>query len=167
MFIVLNYKHDSFERLLYNKKRVCFFFFFLFRATMRAGDYVKLNSPPDSLLEDSDTGFEMREMNRPAPPKTLALNSSTAFNSTADVRSASSVSVSMSAAKTARAASAGRAPAAGGGVHHPQPHHQHQQVVKEYAVYLLGGAERDGSVTVFKKPMAVWKFTMYFRNVQQ
>lgn len=122
----------------------------------RAGDYVKLNSPPDSLLEDSDNAFEMREMNRPAPPKTLALNSSTAFNSSsADVRSLSS------STKTVRAASAGRASAMGrsngGGEHHQ---------VKECAVYLLGGAERDGSVTVFKKPMTVWKLSMFFRNVQ-
>jgi hypothetical protein len=41
---------------------------------------------------------------------------------------------------------------------------EHQ--VKEYAVYLLGGTERDGSVTVFKKPMTMWKLSMFFRNVQ-
>lgn len=120
------------------------------------GDYVKLNSPPDSLLEDSDSAFEMREMNRPAPPKTLALNSSTAFNSSsADVRSVSSTKA------VARASSAGRASAMGransGGEYHP---------VKECSVYLLGGTERDGSVTVFKKPMTVWKLSMFFRNVQ-
>lgn len=134
--------------------KTCFFF------GCDAGDYVKLNSPPDSLLEDSDSSFEMREMNRPAPPKTLALNSSTAFNSSAaDVRSASSTKA------VARAASAGRAPAmgrancggGGGGEYHP---------VKECSVYLLGGTERDGSVTVFKKPMSVWKLSMFFRNVQ-
>ncbi|XP_026807019.1 uncharacterized protein LOC113549757 [Rhopalosiphum maidis] len=118
------------------------------------GDYVKLNSPPDSLLEDSDNAFEMRDMNRPAPPKTLALNSSTAFNSSSDVRSST---------KAARAASAGRASAIGrGGGGMVVENHQ----VKEYAVYLLGGTERDGSVTVFKKPMAVWKLSMFFRNVQ-
>lgn len=117
------------------------------------GDYVKLNSPPDSLLEDSDNAFEMRDM-RPAPPKTLALNSSTAFNSNSDVRSST---------KAARAASAGRVSAIGrGGGGAVVEHHQ----VKEYAVYLLGGTERDGSVTVFKKPMAVWKLSMFFRNVQ-
>jgi len=50
----------------------------------------------------------------------------------------------------------------GGGGDAVVEHHQ----VKEYAVYLLGGMERDGSVTVFKKPMAVWKLSMFFRNVQ-
>lgn len=131
-------------------------YFFVCFVRARAGDYVKLNSPPDSLLEDSDNAFEMQEMHRPAPPKTLALNSSTAFNSSTDVRPST---------KMSRAASAGRAPATGGrngGAEHAAAVHQ----VKEYAVYLLGGTERDGSVTVFKKPMTVWKLSMYFRNVQ-
>lgn len=139
---------------VYNKKHVQLFVFCLC-----TGDYVKLNSPPDSLLEDSDNGFEMREMNRPVPPKTLALNSSTAFNSSSsDVRSSST--------KTARAASAGRASAMGRGGQVGNGGGEHHQQLKEYAVYLLGGIERDGSVTVFKKPMTMWKLTMYFRNVQ-
>lgn len=133
--------------------KVCFFDVL----SVYAGDYVKLNSPPDSLLEDSDNAFEMREMNRPAPPKTLALNSSTAFNSSSDVRSST---------KAARAASAGRVSATagrgGGGGGAVVEHHQ----VKQYSVYLLGGMEHDSSVTVFKKPMAVWKLSMFFRNVQ-
>ncbi|VVC39936.1 Hypothetical protein CINCED_3A021311 [Cinara cedri] len=118
------------------------------------GDYVKLNSPPDSLLEDDNgSSFEMREMNRPAPPKTLALNSSTAFNSSSsDVRSST---------KMTRAASAGRAAA----VSRPTTAVVEKRI-KEYTVYLLGGTERDGSVTVFKKPMTVWKLSMYYRNVQ-
>lgn len=121
------------------------------------GDYVKVNSPPDSLLEDDGdcNAFEMREMNRPAPPKTLALNSSTAFNSYAS-------EVTRSSKTTPRAASAGRAPSSAG--FSSRVDHAPQQV-KECAVYLLGGSERDGSATVFKKPMTVWKLTMFFRNV--
>lgn len=119
------------------------------------GDYVKLNSPPDSLLEDSDNAFEMREMNRPAPPKTLALNSSTAFNSMSDAARPSTKAARSASAGRAAAAMAGRAEHAAAAVHR----------VKEYAVYLLGGTERDGSVTVFKKPMTVWKLSMYFKHV--
>ncbi|XP_050431953.1 uncharacterized protein LOC126840334 [Adelges cooleyi] len=123
------------------------------------GDYVKLNSPPDSLLEDSDNAFEMRQMNRPVPPKTLALSSSTAFNSTITSYNSSkklnhsSVDIRGPTPK-ARAVSASRA-----GVR------EHQPQVKECTVFLLGGIEQDGSVTVFKKPMTMWKLSMYFRSV--
>ncbi|XP_050538123.1 uncharacterized protein LOC126903731 isoform X2 [Daktulosphaira vitifoliae] len=114
------------------------------------GDYVKLNSPPDSLLEDSDNTFEMREMNRPVPPKTLALNSSTAFNSSKVY--AQSISDVRGPPLKARAVSASRTD-------------RDQQQVKECTVFLLGGNEQDGSVTVFKKPMIMWKLSMFFRNV--
>jgi len=120
-----------------------------------------LNSPPDSLLEeDGDNAFEMREMNRPAPPKTLALNSSTAFNSSA-------ADVVRLSTKTGRAASAGRAASGvrNGGAEHATAATAVHHRVKECAVYLLGGTERDGSVTVFKKPITVWKLSTYFRNV--
>ncbi|KAL1138043.1 hypothetical protein AAG570_009738 [Ranatra chinensis] len=99
-------------------------------------EYIKvLNSPPDSVLEDalgrSNSRQEMIEM-KPIPPRSLplALNS---YNS----------QLNADRLKKCRASSASRA----------------DRDVASFCVFVIGGKER-GQVTVFKRPLSVWKLQL-------
>lgn len=96
------------------------------------GDYVKLNSPADSLLEDSGC-VEMTEF-RPKPPRSLALTGDN-FESVCEKR------------KKYRACSAGR-------------YERHErQAVTSVCIFLVGGKEQC-QITTFKKPISVWKLSL-------
>ncbi|KAF6209563.1 hypothetical protein GE061_015311, partial [Apolygus lucorum] len=99
-------------------------------------EYVKvLNSPPDSLLEDgmgrSSSTMEMIEM-KPIPPKSLPLKSTT-YNS----------QMGAFKDKKGRAMSATRA----------------EKETTAFCVFIVGGKER-GQVTVFKRPLSIWKLQL-------
>lgn len=99
-------------------------------------EYVKvLNSPPDSLLEDglgrSSSTMEMIEL-KPIPPRSLALTSNT-YNS----------QMGACKDKKGRAMSATRA----------------EKDVSSFCVFIIGGKEK-GQVTVFKRPLSIWKLTL-------
>lgn len=96
------------------------------------GDYVKLNSPADSLLEDSGC-VEMTEFRR-KPPRSLALSGDN-FDSVCEKR------------KKYRACSAGR-------------YDRHdRQAVTSVCIFLVGGKEQC-QITTFKKPISVWKLSL-------
>lgn len=100
-------------------------------------DYVKvLNSPPDSVLEDafgrSNSRQEMVEL-KPIPPKSLALVSNNYDHQLA-----------MDKRKKNRASSASRAD---------------REPMTSFCVFLIGGKEH-GQVTVFKRPLSVWKLML-------
>lgn len=98
------------------------------------GDYVKLNSPADSLLEESASvtrSYEMTEL-RPKPPKSLPLTNDNAEMNGCEKR------------KKYRACSAGR-----------YDHKPHTSV----CVFLIGGKDQ-GTVTSFRKPISVWKLSL-------
>lgn len=96
------------------------------------GDYVKLNSPADSLLEDSGC-VEMTEF-RPKPPRSLPLTGDN-FDSVCEKR------------KKYRACSAGR-------------YDRHdRQAVTSVCIFLVGGKEQC-QITTFKKPISVWKLSL-------
>ncbi|XP_014242265.1 uncharacterized protein LOC106662584 [Cimex lectularius] len=99
-------------------------------------EYVKtLNSPPDSVLEDaqgrSNSRQEMIEL-KPIPPKSLplALNS---YNS----------QMNISTDRRVRASSATRT----------------ERETTKFCVFIIGGKER-GQVTVFKRPISIWKLQL-------
>lgn len=98
------------------------------------GDYVKLNSPADSLLEDSASVTQNSEMFelRPRPPKFLPLTNDNVVMNGSEKR------------KKYRACSAGRYD------------HKSQTSV---CVFLIGGKDQ-GTATSFRKPISVWKLSL-------
>lgn len=104
---------------------------------LKREDYVKvLNSPPDSVLEDgfgrSNSRQEILEM-KPVPPKSLPI-----------VPNIYSQQLASDKRKNYRTSSAGRA---------------EKDPVTTFCVFLLGGKEH-GQVTVFKRPLSVWKLVL-------
>lgn len=100
-------------------------------------DYVKvLNSPPDSVLEDafgrSNSRQEIVEL-KPVPPKSLPLVTDEYNNHMA-----------VEKRKKSRASSASRAD---------------REPVTSFCVFVVGGKEH-GQVTVFKRPLSVWKLLL-------
>lgn len=98
------------------------------------GDYVKLNSPADSLLEDSGDStankYEMSEL-RPKPPKSLPLTNDNTENGCEKRR-------------RYRACSAGRCD---------------RQSISSVCVFLIGGKDRC-QITAFRKPISIWKLSL-------
>lgn len=98
------------------------------------GDYVKLNSPADSLLEESGSfsdKYEMTEL-RPKPPKSLPLTS------------AGNANVPEKKRKY-RACSAGR--------------YDGQPFTPPLCVFLIGGKEHC-QMTTFKRPLSIWRLSL-------
>ncbi|CAH0753643.1 unnamed protein product [Bemisia tabaci] len=97
-----------------------------------------LNSPPDSLLEDnlgrSNSRQEMVEM-KPIPPRSLSLVNSHSSQMAKDRDRVQS-------AKKSRAYSAGR-----------------YDRETAFSIFLVGGKEQ-GQVTVFKRPISIWKLSL-------
>ncbi|XP_075237616.1 uncharacterized protein LOC142333905 [Lycorma delicatula] len=111
-------------------------------------DYVKvLNSPPDSLLEDalgrSNSRQDMVEM-KPMPPRSLSLNNS---NNDNYYKTSNCYNDNMAVEKRKlknRASSASRAD---------------REPITSLCIFLIGGKEH-GQVTVFKRPLSVWKLIL-------
>ncbi|XP_014272328.1 uncharacterized protein [Halyomorpha halys] len=97
-------------------------------------EYSSLSSPPDSLLDDtfgrSSSKHEMIEM-KPIPPKSLSL-ALNPYNPQA-----------TPTYKKGRAYSASRV----------------DRDIASFSVFVIGGKER-GQVTVFKRPLSVWKLQL-------
>lgn len=110
------------------------------------GDYVKLNSPADSLLEDSasslDNKYEMTEL-RPKPPKSLPLRCGTAA-AVAAANGDSAADIPSERRKKYRACSAGR---------------YERQSVTSLCVFLIGGKDHC-QVTTFKRPISIWRLSL-------
>lgn len=105
---------------------------------LKREDYVKvLNSPPDSVLEDafgrSNSRQEMLEM-KPVPPKSLSIVPNQYTQQL----------LAEKRKKNYRTSSASRAD---------------RDPVTTFCVFLLGGKEH-GQVTVFKRPLSVWKLVL-------
>lgn len=105
---------------------------------LKREDYVKvLNSPPDSVLEDafgrSNSRQDMLEM-KPVPPKSLSIVPNQYTQQL----------IAEKRKKAYRASSASRAD---------------RDPITTFCVFLLGGKEH-GQVTVFKRPLSVWKLVL-------